>query len=36
MANAYLSSVVGISLLLLMIGVALIVLVNVGSVSRYL
>lgn len=36
MANAYLSSVVGISLLLLLIGVALLVLVNAGSVSRYL
>ena len=36
MANAYLSSVVGISLLLLLIGVALLVLVNAGSVSKYL
>ena len=36
MANAYLSSVVGISLLLLLIGVALLVLVNAGSVSRYI
>ena len=36
MANAYLSSVVGISLLLLLIGVALLVLVNAGRVSKYL
>lgn len=36
MVSAYFSSVVGISLLLLLIGVALLVLVNAGSVSRYL
>lgn len=35
-ANAYLSSVVSISLVLLLIGVASLVLVNAGSVTRYL
>ena len=35
-ANAYLSSVVSISLVLLLIGVASLVLVNAGAVTRYL
>lgn len=35
-ANAYLSSVASISLVLLLIGVASLVLVNAGSVTRYL
>ena len=36
MANAYLSSVVSISLVLLLIGIASLVLINAGSISRYL
>lgn len=35
LANAYLSSVVSISLVLLLIGIASLLLVNAGSVSRY-
>lgn len=35
-ANAYLSSVVSISLVLLLIGIASLVLINAGSVTRYL
>lgn len=35
LANAYLSSVISISLVLLLIGVASLLLVNAGSVSRY-
>ena len=34
--NAYLSSVVSISLVLLLIGIASLVLINAGSISRYL
>ncbi len=36
LANAYLSSVISISLVLLLIGVASLLAVNAGSVSRYL
>ncbi len=36
LANAYLSSVISISLVLLLIGVAALVLINSGQVSRYL
>ena len=36
MVNAYLSSVVSISLVLLLIGIASLVLINAGSISRYL
>ena len=35
LVNAYLSSVISISLVLLLIGVASLLLVNAGSVSRY-
>lgn len=36
LANAYLSSVISITLVLLMIGVAALVVINSGSVARYL
>lgn len=36
LANAYLSSVISISLVLLLTGVAAVVIINAGSVSRYL
>ena len=36
MVNAYLSSVISISLVLLLVGVAALLAVNVGAVSRYL
>ena len=35
LANAYLSSVISISLVLLLVGVAAMLLVNAGSVSDY-
>ena len=36
MVNAYLSSVISISLVLLLVGAAALLAVNVGGVSRYL
>ena len=35
LANAYLSSIISISLVLLLIGIAALLIVNAGSVSRY-
>ena len=36
LANAYLSSVISITLVLLLVGIASLVVINSGSVARYL